>query len=77
MKNLDFASFLAREPGRFDIAFLDPPYRTGLLQRALPMTAAAMNPGGTIICEHPADEELPGAVGILSGCVPPATVKFC
>ena len=63
VKNLDFASFLARESGRFDIAFLDPPYRTGLLQRALPMTAAAMNPGGTIICEHPADEELPGAAG--------------
>ena len=43
----------------FDLAFLDPPYRTGLLQRALPLVAAKMNPGGTIICENPKDEELP------------------
>ena len=61
--NLDFASYLMRREGSFDIAFLDPPYRTGILQRALPMTAQAMNPGGTIICEHPADEELAQTAG--------------
>lgn len=61
--NLDFASFLSRRPQAFDIAFLDPPYRTGLLQQALPMVVAAMNPGGTIVCEHPSDEELPETAG--------------
>lgn len=61
--NLDFASFLSRRPEPFDIALLDPPYRTGLLQQALPQTAAVMNPGGTIICEHPSDEELPLSAG--------------
>lgn len=59
----DFASFLRRERGIFDIAFLDPPYRTGLLQQALPLVAERMAPGGRIACEHPAEEELPPAVG--------------
>jgi 16S rRNA (guanine(966)-N(2))-methyltransferase RsmD len=63
VKNMDFAAFLLRSREPFDLAFLDPPYRTGLLQRALPLVAQAMNRGGTILCEHPADEELPGSAG--------------
>lgn len=59
VENMDFAAFLMRSEKPFDLAFLDPPYRTGLLQRALPLVAAKMNPGGTIICENPEDEELP------------------
>lgn len=60
---MDFSSFFLREKTQFDIAFLDPPYRTGLLEQALSKTAGAMNPGGTIVCEHPFDEELPLAAG--------------
>ncbi len=59
----DYVSYLSRRDGNFDIAFLDPPYRTGLLQKALPMTAQRMNDGGTIICEHPMDEEVPQTAG--------------
>lgn len=59
----EFAPFLLREEAPFDIAFLDPPYRTGLLQRALPMTVERMNPGGVVVCENPTDEEMPGEVG--------------
>lgn len=59
----DFAAYLRGEREKFDIAFLDPPYRTGLLQRALPLTAERMNPGGVIFCEHPRDEELPEQAG--------------
>lgn len=55
----DFADYLAGNCGTFDLAFLDPPYRTGLLQRALPLVVSRMNPGGTVVCEHPSDEELP------------------
>ena len=51
--HMDYAAFLLRRNDPFDIAFLDPPYRTGLLQKALPMTAAIMNKGGVIVCEHP------------------------
>ena len=59
----DVSGFLAACRSTFDIAFLDPPYRTGLLQQALPLVAARMAPGGIIVCEHPRDEELPLMVG--------------
>ncbi len=55
----DFSAFLKGTRECFDVAFLDPPYRTGLLQRALPLTMERMAPGGIVVCEHPAEEELP------------------
>lgn len=58
-----FDSYLLRKDGKFDLAFLDPPYQTGLLQQALPMVVERMNPGGTILCEHPVVEILPETVG--------------
>lgn len=61
--NADFLSYLASCRERFDLVFLDPPYRTGLLQRALPLVEQHMNPGGTILCEHPLGEEMPEVVG--------------
>ncbi len=63
VKNMEFSAFLMQNQEPFDLAFLDPPYRTGLLQRALPLVAESMNKGGTIICEHPYDEELPESAG--------------
>ena len=47
----------------FDIAFLDPPYRTGTLTKALLAVTPHMNRGGIVICEHPTDEELPETAG--------------
>ena len=47
----------------FDIAFLDPPYKTGLLQSALELMPAVMSKSGIVICEHPADELLPEETG--------------
>ena len=61
--NADFASFLARNTEMFDIAFLDPPYRTGLLEKALCAVVEHMNRGGIVICEHPTDESLPEKAG--------------
>lgn len=60
---MDFSAYLLRSGKPFDLAFLDPPYRTGLLQRALQLVVARMNPGGTVFCEHPFDEELPEQAG--------------
>lgn len=60
---MDFASFLRSDAGTYDIAFLDPPYRTGLLQQALPLAAEHMAPGGILLCEHPRDEQVPEAAG--------------
>ncbi|MCH4238985.1 MAG: 16S rRNA (guanine(966)-N(2))-methyltransferase RsmD [Oscillospiraceae bacterium] len=59
----DALIFLNREALPYDLCFLDPPYRTGLLQKALPLCAAAMNPGGIILCEHPLDEQMPEEAG--------------
>ncbi len=63
VENMDFAAFLLRAEKPFDLAFLDPPYRTGLLQQALPLVVQHMNAGGTVVCENPVDEEMPEAAG--------------
>ncbi|MCQ4022328.1 MULTISPECIES: 16S rRNA (guanine(966)-N(2))-methyltransferase RsmD [unclassified Ruminococcus] len=59
-------AFLASNSERFDIAFLDPPYGTGLLQAVLPAVVQNMNKGGLIICESPLKEELPEKIGEFS-----------
>jgi len=59
----DSFAFLQTSGLTFDIAFLDPPYGTGLLQKALPLVAEKMAPGGVIICEAPFVEKLPETAG--------------
>ena len=59
----DFAGYLRGTRAKFDVAFLDPPFRSGLLEQALPLAAGAMNPGGILVCEHPRDEALPEEAG--------------
>lgn len=59
----DFAGYLRSERGTFDIAFIDPPYREGLMERALELTVDRMAPGGIILCEHGSREELPERMG--------------
>lgn len=58
-----YDSFLRAERGRFDLAFLDPPYAAGLLADALELTARVMAPGGVIVCEHGSREEPPQRAG--------------
>lgn len=61
----DAVGWLSRQtPGRvYDIAFLDPPYEKGLLEKALPLTAALLHPAGAILCESARNEELPESAG--------------
>lgn len=58
-----FDSFLRAERGRFDVAFLDPPYGAGLLADAFARTVPVMSPGGVIVCEHGSKEEPPQGGG--------------
>ncbi len=58
-----YESFLSATPGRFDLAFLDPPYEKGFVEKALPLLAPNMNPGGVILCEHSEREEPPAEIG--------------
>ena len=61
----DTLRFLSSSTDKFDIVFLDPPYRTGLLQDALHKTPNVMRDTGYIICEHPIEEELPERVSFF------------
>lgn len=61
--NTDYFTFLKKNKTFFDIAFLDPPYKKGILQEALPKVSRIMNKDGIIICEHPNDEILPEKIG--------------
>ncbi len=55
----DTVRFLSGTKEQYDIVFLDPPYMTGLLQKALAASARVVKDGGIIVCEHPAEEQLP------------------
>lgn len=61
--NSDALSFLAARAEKYDIAFLDPPYSVGILEKALEMVSPLMNTGGVIICEAPFKDELPERAG--------------
>ncbi|SCX21597.1 16S rRNA (guanine(966)-N(2))-methyltransferase RsmD [Ruminococcaceae bacterium P7] len=54
----DWQSYLSVSGTQFDIAFLDPPYGNGILQRALEALPAHMSKTGVIIAENPLDEEI-------------------
>ncbi|MBP3705767.1 MAG: 16S rRNA (guanine(966)-N(2))-methyltransferase RsmD [Clostridia bacterium] len=58
----DYSAFLTRCTDKFDIAFLDPPYNAGILQKALADVAEHMSDFGIIICEHPKDVTLDDTV---------------
>ncbi|MBE6754189.1 MAG: 16S rRNA (guanine(966)-N(2))-methyltransferase RsmD [Ruminococcaceae bacterium] len=62
----DAATFLQRAQSkgqRFDIALLDPPYESNLLDKLLPEMAQVMNTGGVILCEAPERKVLPETAG--------------
>ena len=49
---MEAIEYLQHADKRFDIAFLDPPYEQGILEKVLPYLAKIMNDGGKVICEH-------------------------
>lgn len=57
----DALAFLSRK-NNFDIAFVDPPYNGGLIDKVLPLLVCNMNPDGVIICETLKNEELAQSV---------------
>ncbi len=58
----EYNSFLASTNEKFDIAFLDPPYRLNILETALNAVTDVMNKHGIIVCEHPTDVSVPEAI---------------
>ena len=61
----DFSAFLAGVKGKYDLIFLDPPYASGNLERALERIAAIdiVSGNGIIVCESPAEHTLPELPG--------------
>ena len=62
----DFSAFLNGVHGKYDLIFLDPPYASGNLERALEKITAIdiVSGNGIIVCESPVDHVLPE----LPGC---------
>ncbi len=65
VKKGDSLGFLRSTSEVFDIVLLDPPYGSGLLQKALASLDGKLAEGGVIVCEMPLGEELPEAAGGL------------
>ena len=61
----DSIAFLSMTDRVFDLAFLDPPYERGFLQKALAKMDGLISEGGAVICEHPFKEELEERYGSL------------
>ncbi|MBQ4339341.1 MAG: 16S rRNA (guanine(966)-N(2))-methyltransferase RsmD [Clostridia bacterium] len=61
----DALSFLRMNGELFDIAFLDPPYSTGLLEKAMSAISDHIATGGIVICECPLGEEPDDEIGSL------------
>lgn len=59
----DYMDYLSRAKGKFDLIFLDPPYREKFLENALKRISEIdiLKSGGIIICERPADKALSDA----------------
>lgn len=61
--NGDSLSFLKTTREKFDIIFIDPPYKKQLAQKALSLAEKVLNEGGIIVCETAFDEEMPESTG--------------
>lgn len=59
----DYMDYLNKTQKKFDLIFLDPPYRENFLENALKRISEIdiLKSGGIIICERPADKALSDA----------------
>ncbi len=55
----DALEFLRADRGRYDLIFLDPPFRAGYWPRLLPLLPSHMMPGALVYCESAARPEPP------------------
>lgn len=61
----DSEDFLRMVRMTFDIAFLDPPYRQGILEKVMPLLEPKMSDRGIVVCEHEKGLVLPDSFGKL------------
>ena len=58
----DAVDYLSRTDEVYDLAFLDPPYKAGIMTAALDMLFSQIADGGTVVCETSAEEVLDDCV---------------
>ena len=63
--NMDSIEYLSVAKTGIDIAILDPPYRQGLIIKALPLIDRIMSDNSTVICEHENELTLDDCYGKL------------
>lgn len=63
---MDAKAFLNMNIKTFDIAFVDPPYKDGLMLKILDALAPYMTENALVLCEHDIKEELPEQVSGLN-----------
>lgn len=61
--NMDSLEYLKAAKSGIDIAFLDPPYGCGLIEKALPLLDCKLNEGALAVCEHEKELVLPESCG--------------
>ena len=61
----DSLDFLQTTSRKFDIVFLDPPYQSGLLERAAKLLDERMTEKGIMLCEHDISYRIPESFGKL------------
>ena len=63
---MDYSSFLTMNTQMFDLVFLDPPYESDMLLKALDSLGVFVPSGGTAVCEHPASAQMPDEISGFS-----------
>lgn len=61
----DASAYSARK-NNFDVAFLDPPYKKGLIEKCMPFLVNSMSDDGIVVCETSKEEMLPQKFGDFS-----------
>lgn len=63
----DYAQCLRRLDCKFDVVFVDPPYKSGYYADVLDKLClyGLLNDGAVVVCEHLAEDDLPQAVADL------------
>lgn len=59
----DAPLFLERDGGEYDIAFLDPPYKAGIMMKTLEVLLPHLSERGIAVCETAREEVLPDSFG--------------
>lgn len=63
--NTDALKFLDKTEQKFNIIFIDPPYKAGLYDAVLKKSQKVLNPKGILIVEAPLEYNLPNNLNIL------------